>query len=450
MSAINDSLAKAVNEVNSVIPNDAFIKDMPTAFVTSMSTSEIEPVDPIEAAKTISDSDIEMVAAFAEKNAPEEVLNMRESIADTSDVESEGNDDGFSEEIKNISLDSSYEDLLAGGAGELAETSADIFEVANGISGPSDEDIENRAKENLSQLMNLSDSEMISFCAMMTKYRKDKNSVPNVYKEMPFSIQQMISKMTLEQGLSFTECNKIAKLFMDEFIAQAELDETFVDVERSLDEALKMPSIADMYSEHTQEVMNVRIPEIIERIKDTEPENAKLLEDIRAQFDKAYDLSELKVHFNEVARTRKLMRRDCDDPIKYCDEFNFINERSKFKMPDCRSIGPALCNVFIDGNYGDNTRVKDMNITMTDLNKFVILFCRTSMNMDGSKLLDAAYMYYALRNITMLNLTNETKTPFAAELINNICDIIEFIREKEAEFNASGMSKKSNKRKQRK
>ena len=64
------------------------------------------------------------------------------------------------------------------------------------------------------------------------------------------------------------------------------------------------------------------------------------------------------------------------------------------------------------------------------------------MNMDPGNILDAAYMYYALKNITMLNLTNETKTDFAAELINNICDIIEFIREKEAEFNASGKSVK--------
>ena len=59
------------------------------------------------------------------------------------------------------------------------------------------------------------------------------------------------------------------------------------------------------------------------------------------------------------------------------------------------------------------------------------------MNMNPDNLEDAAYMYYSLKNITMLNLTNETKTAFASELINNICDVIQYIRDKEAEFNAS-------------
>ena len=89
-----------------------------------------------------------------------------------------------------------------------------------------------------------------------------------------------------------------------------------------------------------------------------------------------------------------------------------------------------------------------MKVTEKDLNKFAILFCRSCMNLNPSELLDAAYMYYALKNITMLNLTNETKTDFAVELINNICDIIEFVRAKEEEFDASSAAE-SNKRKRK-
>ena len=295
--------------------------------------------------------------------------------------------------------------------------------------------------------MDLPEVEMIEFCSLITKYRKDKN-IPNVYSQLPQTFKNMISNLCLEQKIPFTEYNHMAKMFLDEIVSQAEMDEVFIDIEKSLNEALKIPTIADMYSEHTNEVMNVKIPEIIEKIKDTEPENAKMLESVREQFQKAYSLELLREHYEMTARTRKFMRRDWEDPIRFCDEFNLKNDHSKFKMPDCRSIGPALCRVFLKEDHEEGSRIAEMKVTEKDLNKFAILFCRSCMNLNPSELLDAAYMYYALKNITMLNLTNETKTDFAVELINNICDIIEFVRAKEEEFDASSAAE-SNKRKRK-
>ena len=392
--------------------------------------------------KSITEDDLELVIKTAQDNTPEEVLKMRESISNADQI-SNDSIEGFEPEIRNVSLDSSYEELLAGDNGELPETVSDIFAVANG-EYVSDEDVENRIKED-SAILGMSDEETIIFMGLISKYRKKE--ITNVFPELPNTIKNMIINMAQQQGIPFTEYNKMARMFLDEIIAQAELDEVFVDFETSLNEALKIPTVADMYSEHTRMIMDEKIPEIIDKIKDTEPENAKLLEDIRDRFHHSYDLDWLRVHFEENARTRKLMRRDYKDPIKFCSEFNFKNKTSKFKMQDCRSIGPALCRVFIN-EIEPGSRIAEMNITESDLNKFVVLLCRSCMNMDPDNILDAAYMYYLLKNITMLNLTNENKTPFAAELINNICDIIEFIREKEAEFNASSVS--ANRRKPRK
>ena len=384
----------------------------------------------------LTEEQIDEIVKTSEENTPEEVINMRHSIENADDINV--SEEGYEEEIKNISLDSSYEDLLAGSGYELPETSADIFEVAEGIT-LKDEDVEARIRENAS-VFDLTDEEMIVFLAVVAKYRKKE--ITNVYSELPDKVRKMIANLAAEEGISFTEYNKIARLFLDEFISGAELDEAFVDFERSLDEALKMPTIADMYSEHTKMVMDEKIPDIVEKVKDEDPERAELLEEIRNRFYYAYSLEGLKTHFEETARTRKLMRRDYKDPIRFCDEFNLKNDRSKFKMPDCRSISPALARVFLQEEHDEDSRIYKMNINDVDISKFIILFCRSCMNMDPSNILDAAYMYYALKNITMLNLTNETKTDFAVELINNICDIIEFIREKEAEFDASGNSVK--------
>ena len=384
-----------------------------------------------------------------EDATPEEVVKMRTSVADTSSVEAEGGEDGYSEEIKNISLDSSYEDLLINSPNkELSESNASIFDVAEGKGTEiSDEVVEDRVKDQMSAMFDLPDEEMIDFCQLINEYRKDKSSIPNVYYRMPESVKRIIQSVGVEQGVPWTEYNRVARMFMDELISQAELDDIFVDFERSLNEALKIPTLSDMYSEHTKEVMDVKIPEIIEKIKDTEPENAKTLERIRDEFHDAYSLKRLKEHFNENARTRKLMRRDYEKVLRFCDEFNLMNTRSKFKMPDCRSIVPALDRVLIEEELPDDSRIIEMDITEKDVSKFIVLFCRSCMNMNADDIFDAAYMYYALKNITMLNLTNETKTPFAAELINNICDIIEFVREEEDKFDAGN---KSNKRKSNK
>lgn len=394
----------------------------------------------------MTNDEINSLVKMTEESTPEEVIKMRESVADTSEIEEEE----ISPEIKNISLDSSYEDLIGQDGELLKESNISLFDVDDETSHLqlSDEDVNDRIKENLDGFLDLPEIEMVEFCNFISKYRRDKDKYPDVFSQLPQTLKTMIINLAIEQHVPFTEHNRMAKMFLDEIVSQAEMDEVFVDIEKSLNEALKIPTIADMYSEHTNEVMNVKIPEIIEKIKDTEPENAKMLEDIRRVFQKAYSLCDLKSHYEENARTRKFMRRDWDRFVRFCDEFNLKNSRSKFKMPDCRSISPALARVFITEEHEPESRIAQMNITEKDISKFIILFCRTFSNADPSKLINAAYMYYALKNIAMLNLTNETKTDFAAELINNICDIIEFVRTKEEEFDASGATK-SNKRKRK-
>lgn len=393
---------------------------------------------------TLTDEELEQVIETAKENTPEEVIKMRDSI-DNADAIAE---EDFAPEIRNVAIgDDEFDQLISGIEKELPETDTNIFDVANGVESK-DEDIEKSAA-NAIDALNLSDEDALKMVKLITAYRKKE--VTNVYAAMPQGMKDMITNLAISQGIPFTEYNKMAKMFMDEIVANAEMDTMFVDIEHSLNEALKVPSIADMYSEHTRDIMDVKIPEIIEKIKDTEPENAKTLEEIRDRFHHAFNLDWVKTHFEENTRTRKLMRRDYKDPIKFCDELNFKNQNSKFKMPDCRGMGPALVKVFL--NIADtqaDDRIDQMIINETDLNKFVVLICRSCMNMDPNSLFDAAYMYYLVKNITMLNLTNETKTSFAGELINNICDIIEFIREKEAEFNASGMSVQQRKNRKRK
>ena len=426
-------------------------------FTTNIEIDEMLKDVPEEAVKGnyMSEEELNDLAENTEANTPEEVTKMHESIEKAE--EDVGSED-FAPEIKDIGLDDEFNAIMNGNYDDLPETDADIFKVADGFMQPSEEAVEARMKDNM-EMFNLSEEDTILFLAVISKYKKNKDM--HLYGELPEGVKKLIKDLADAQDIPFsiTTYNQIAKFFVDEFISSAEMDEAYVDFEKSLNEALKMPTIADLYSEHTKATMDEKIPEMIEKIKDEYPEKAELLQNIRDRFYEAYNLTRLAEHYKTNTRTRKLIRRDWEKPVRFCDEFNMINHRSKFKMPDCRSIIPALNRVLIYDPAAEVaicedkeslSRVAKMEITEKDVNKFVVLFGRHGNGLDPTNIIDAAYLYYALKNVTMLNLTNETKTSFAAELINKICDIIELIRSEEEEFNATNNNVKKGKRKQNK
>ena len=71
--------------------------------------------------------------------------------------------------------------------------------------------------------------------------------------------------------------------------------------------------------------------------------------------------------------------------------------------------------------------------------------------MDAHNLLDAAYIYYVTKNISMLSYVDEDSSKsadsFSVELISNIKALIYYLTMKEEEFNASNQSGKRSKRK---
>lgn len=381
----------------------------------------------------LSDENMNKVFETAEESTPEEVEKMREAVSKPIPEELNAVD-GVAEEIRNVRLDDDMEDLIAGKITEqqFLDSDTSLFDIANGAKAElSDEKIEAHLRKNAEDNFDMPDEEIIQLLSAVSKYRHEEKC--NFYNELPPTIQKMVDSLIESNGMPPIQMrNNVAKFLLQEFVGQAELDNIFIDFETSLNEALKIPSLGDLYSEHTREIMEVKIPEIIEKIKDTEPKNAELLQGIKDRFEMSYSLSIMKDHFESNARTRKLMRRDWKKYESFCGEYNLRNHRSQFKMPDCKGIINALDKVFIeDAALDKESRVYEMGITEMDIDKFIVLFCRVPITMDPNNILDAAYMYYALRNILSLGMTNENRTPFAAELINNICDIIEFIREKE-------------------
>ena len=295
----------------------------------------------------------------------------------------------------------------------------------------------------------LSEEEVYTLLNAIDSYKKDKSI--NVYPLLPEKLQKTVKEIAMSNGMPAFRYGEIARYILEEFISTAGFEQAFVDIQSSLDEALNMPSVVDMYSEHMREVMEVKIPEMAEKIKDEAPEKAEMLLKIKEAFTQAYTFSFAKEKYESNAHLRKTVRRCNDRELKLAiRNFNARNKDTKFIMNDANELPAVLVDLLnthpnevketsiksnkeIPENY---KKILDMNLTPEDVAKFSILLFNSCINLNANDIVEASYMYYMLKNIITLKHTTEAKTEFAAELINNICDTISFIRNKEAEFNA--------------
>lgn len=300
----------------------------------------------------------------------------------------------------------------------------------------------------------LSDDDVVTLLEVIGK-SNEKNY--DIYNHLPKSIQGFINDMIKEQGIPEDFRDTIAKMIISEMTNQSEVQQAFIDLEKSLNKALDIPSLADLYSEHTESVMEVHIPEMIEKIRDEAPDKAEMLEKVREVFHQAYDFSFAMNAYNNNARIRKSMRRQeqlgSKELRRALDNFCFRNESSRFKINDIHEVPDVLKLILIeelqkvkDYIFGQDpeederyhklfSRRLELNVTEKEIEKFCIMIAKSCETKDPYDVIDASYMYYLVKNLIVLKFTNESKTDFSIKLINNICDAILFIRTEEAKFN---------------
>lgn len=313
----------------------------------------------------------------------------------------------------------------------------------------------------------LSDDDVVELLEVIAK-SNEKNY--DIYNHLPKSIQGFINDMIKEQNIPTEFRDTIAKLIISEMTNQSEIQQAFIDLEKSLNKALDIPSLADLYSEHTENVMEVHIPEMIERIKDEAPDKAEMLEKVRDVFHQAYDFSFAINAYKDNARIRKSMRRqeqkDSKELRRALDNFCYRNNSSRFKINDIHEVPDVLKMILIDepqktqkfyvaGQDADDderynklfARRVELNATEKEIEKFCIMIAKSCDTKDPYDVIDASYMYYLVKNLIILKFTNEAKTDFSIKLINNICDAILFIRAEEAKFNERNLDESKSRKK---
>lgn len=392
----------------------------------------------MEGNKIMTDEEIEAVVNAASEAVSEDVNDIRNINVEIDENAELG--------VGTVSDDSLISEVI-----EPKTSNISLFDIGEDKPEVSDADID-VAADTIKKGFDLSDEDVLRLIDVF-KNIDDKNY--HVYYNLPDKMKNAVTTLMVENKLDPKAAETISRTIIKEVMTEAGINNALIDLEKAIDEALNIPSIIDMYSEHTRNVMENIIPETVEKIKDDFPEKAEKLAAVKDAFTRSYNFEVCKEAYVNNARLRKAVRRFDMEFSRTLDKFNYINEKSSFKMNDVRLVPEALKKVLIEDldaalSVIDNDinelkpidRVIYMaDISEDDIKKFCVLIFKYCENMNPCDLIDATFMYYLMRNIIMLKHGNESKTEFAAELINNICGVITFIRDKEAEFNESNMDK---------
>lgn len=371
--------------------------------------------------------DVETVAkALAESAANNEDITLLREIQEKPNDNTTVTEGTVKAVIKDDGTAEYARGAMVGGDGELKESSLGITDIDQ-LETVNERKIYERSKSD-AKAMELTDDEAENIAGIIIQYRK--NPKMNCYAAMIPSMRSRITKLCIESGSPISDCPKIAKYMISQFASGVSSDEEFVDIERSLEEAIKMPSVVDIYMEHVDETMNVKLPAMADAIRAEDPEKADKLMAVCEQYTSAFLFARLRELYDTNTRLRKLVRRDYSvDKMRTLGQtVNELNSRTKFKMPDCSKIPSVVVKLMQDhGYYGlDNA----------DVCKFCVLIFGAASYIKLDDVVDASWYYYTLKNISMMAFLGEGLSDFSAELISNMRVTMHYIRMKEDEFYA--------------
>lgn len=299
---------------------------------------------------------------------------------------------------------------------------------------------------------NMSDEEAFEFYLLVKDFKSGRKKKIKM-ADLPMSMRMECAKQVEQVGGTVSDYDMFAQLLVQTFTSEIEQNQVFIDIEKELDEALKIPSVMDMFFEHSHKMAHEHIPEMITKCEEAgDMERAALLKRVGDAIDDAFSMKSLIEYYKSNTRVRKACRRDTDKVKKYIAAMNYNNEKTKFRMQDATGMLTAMSKVFIEDYIREHDG--EQKWCEEDIIKFVILVCDKCTAMDPNSIVSATYMYYLMKNVITLTYVEEAKTEFARQLIDNISDVMSTIIDEEAEFNAAnpkreGKQKRSKRDKRR-
>ncbi len=308
------------------------------------------------------------------ENQLNEVTNFLEENRNDTDkllekIEKEHENDDNS----NVPLEEGIGEFIGDGIILESEDDIDDFSHLDNIDADLEKLTEEKIKNDLNSKFNLSDEEALQFASIISRIRNNEEF--NVYDELPEQLKEYINKSIPKNDIPANQkhayLNSVSTLMIQELISDSEFDALSIDLEKAMKELLPTP--LEMYSETNKDYIENEFLTVAEKIKDTEPEKAKNLLEMRDgfinayTFENMYNLLNTTNIINKVRKADKLWSRienEYKRVAKVCKFKLYPLEETKndlIKIGLTKNAAERLCALFVYTythgieNYSDET-----------------------------------------------------------------------------------------------
>jgi hypothetical protein len=290
----------------------------------------------------------------------------------------------------------------------------DVMEMSSKELDSRNVDITDESFSKIRDSYSISDDDAKKFISVLIEYKNGRKF--NIFNALPTSMQVIISSSAPNLGYAKPPThilNFLAKELIEQYIHEMYIDQEFIDFQKSLEAEFNLPDITTMYQEYQKDLMEKSIIEKADRIREQYPDKAEKLMKISEAYKNARTLDNFKT---ALIRNKKLKLRtsDLNGYVRYCKEFNFKYEKSKLMINDVSIIGVILGR-------------KLKNTPLTDIERFVVAFCKFTSFMTPNNIEEHTFMYYTIKNIMSLDYIDDS-SDFSQELLNNIIEVIQLTK----------------------
>lgn len=309
------------------------------------------------------------------------------------------------------------EQTVIGPASSKPQNDVTISDIVDGT----DEDILNDVtikEETYSKLneFGLTNEETEQFTSVIL--RRLQGEKFSIYKELPMKIKNIVRSMCGSNNIN--QLQACSEIVVDQFISELKIEQEFVDFQDSLNKEIKGLDMMNMYDEYQNETMEKLLQKANE-LKDSEPEKAEKLTAIYNAYKDSFEFETMKKALEENWKEARRLDKEIKKYDRYCTEFNYKYKNSKFKINDITLVAHSL-----------DRAMKNHDVSISDIKKFVVLFCRITRNMRPDDVVEHSYMYYTIKNILALDYMKIDSEAFI-KTTENILEVIKLIDTKKRE-----------------
>ena len=370
---------------------------------------------------TMTEEQINEVAEVLKENISEDVKHLRE-INDAPFPHNTINKPELIEAEALVEINPvTGEQTVIGPASSKSENDVTISDIVDG----KDEDIlaDTTIKEETYSKLNeygLTNEETEQFTSVIL--RRLQGEKFSIYKELPMKIKNMVRGMCGSNNIN--QLQACSEIVVDQFISELKIEQEFVDFQDSLKKEIGGLDMMNIYDEYLKETMEDKLIAKANELEATEPEKAKTLREISEAYKDSYEFTTMIKALEENWKEARRLDKEIKKYDRYCTEFNYKYKDSKFKINDIKLVAHSL-----------DRAMKDYSVYMSDIKKFVVLFCRITRNMRPDNIVEHSYMYYTIKNILALDymkIESEAYTK-TVESVLNVMNLIDAKKREELE-----------------